>query len=87
MFILSTCLLYIFILSIRYLYYIFQNHKFINIICRELERALLTLPFSKVTDLLHCLDYFASHMWEPELTTRCVLYLLKYVRVQLGILF
>ncbi|XP_074648521.1 WD repeat-containing protein 3-like [Tubulanus polymorphus] len=43
----------------------------------ELEESLLVLPFSYVIDLLEILHHFLEQSWEPELTCRCLLFLLK----------
>ncbi|XP_046345376.2 WD repeat-containing protein 3-like [Haliotis rufescens] len=43
----------------------------------ELEEALLVLPFGYVMDLLKVLDIFLQAGWEPELSCRCLLFLLR----------
>ncbi|XP_046574753.1 LOW QUALITY PROTEIN: WD repeat-containing protein 3-like [Haliotis rubra] len=43
----------------------------------ELEEALLVLPFNYVMDLLKVLDIFLQAGWEPELSCRCLLFLLR----------
>lgn len=43
----------------------------------ELEESLLVLPFAVSTDLLSILETFLSNGWETELTSRCLLFLLR----------
>ncbi|PVD28024.1 hypothetical protein C0Q70_10605 [Pomacea canaliculata] len=43
----------------------------------ELDESLLVLPFAVSTDLLSILETFLSNGWETELTSRCLLFLLR----------
>jgi len=43
----------------------------------ELEESLLVLPFTYVTDLLKLINHWMSNLWEVELSSRCLTFLLK----------
>ncbi|XP_041353923.1 WD repeat-containing protein 3-like [Gigantopelta aegis] len=49
----------------------------------QLEKSLLVLPFSYVTQLIKILDQILKAGWETELTSRCLLFLLRVHHGQL----
>ncbi|KAJ1569472.1 hypothetical protein HK096_003016, partial [Nowakowskiella sp. JEL0078] len=49
----------------------------------ELEQALLVLEFSKVKILFMCIDIWADKGWNPPLTCRVLMYLLKQHQPQI----
>ena len=45
--------------------------------CSEIEETLLVLPFDYATKMLSILEVFLLNKWQPELTVRCICFLLR----------
>ena len=47
----------------------------------DLEKSLFVLPFSDAVDFVKICDLWLQNEWEVELVSRCVCFLLRFVKL------